>query len=289
MSEPPPASPPPQRRRRSSFVDMFTSRSTSSNNVSSSPPTNQATSTSAMPAHHRGMSITTMGLTGNANGQNGPFNAFARQRRASVATSSASGSPEFKNNFGDEPAVIEEDDTARVPPNSSASFGRRLSFGAQALREVKQGSGPGSPGAGRRPSSFLSTLDEDNGNNLPSRPVSSGKAKTPGKDRGLPPANFRILSPPSPTSKIMLITSLGEGFNWSEALRDRSKRSPSFTSGNPFASNSNRPRATSSGASDAPPPPPPQEMPKTVETPRSRMRKPDHLGERMLRGDFMMD
>ena len=231
------------------------------------------------------MSITTMGLTANANGQNGPFNAFARQRRASVATSSASGSPEFKNSFGDEPAVIEEDDTARASPNASTSFGRRLSFGAQALREVKQGNSQGSPGAGRRPSSFLSTLDENNENKTPSRPVSSGKAKTPGKDRGLPPAISCILSPLSPTSKDVLMISLGEGFNWSEALRDRTKRSPSFTSGNPFA---NRPRATSSGATDAPPAPP-QEMPKAVETPKSRMRKPDHLGERMLRGDFMMD
>lgn len=139
-----------------------------------------------MPQHRRGTSITAMGLAGNANGQTSPFNAFAKQRRASVATS-GSGSPEFRNSFGDEPAVIEEDDTLKAPQNPGpASFGRRLSFGAQAMREVKQGNAPGSPVAGRRPSSSLFTLDENNENESLLRPVSSGMGKTPGKNRGLP-------------------------------------------------------------------------------------------------------
>lgn len=77
----------------------------------------------------------------------------------------------------------------------------------------------------------------------------------------------------------------GEGFNWSEALRDNTKkRSPSFSSSsNPFASRVQG-RSVSSGATMEPP----KEMPKPVVVP-ARMQKPDHLGERMLRGDFMMD
>lgn len=82
---------------------------------------------------------------------------------------------------------------------------------------------------------------------------------------------------------MLTFLSTGEGFNWSDAMRDSSKRSPSFSTGNPFASNGTRPRATSISN-----PEPPKEISKPVEQPL-RMRKPDHLGERMLRGDFMMD
>jgi hypothetical protein len=224
-----------------------------------------------------------MGLTGNANGQTSPYNAFARQRRASVATSTASGSPEFKNSFGDDPVVIEEDDGPKSPTtNPAGSFARRVSFGAQAMRDAKQGSGSGSSGAGRRPSKSLFSLSENTENDPPPRArVPSDMAKTSGKSRGLyshPPASLEG----AVTNSVIT----GEGFNWSEALRDRTKRSPSFSSSaNPFAANTNRMRSTSTTA-----PEPPKEMPKAVEpVPPPKMRKPDHLGERMLRGDFMMD
>ncbi|KIW17515.1 hypothetical protein PV08_04709 [Exophiala spinifera] len=252
-----PSSPAPQHRRRSSFIDMFNPRSNTTNTgLSSSPPTNTS-STPNTNHHRRGTSITGLGLTTNPSGQT-PFSAF--QRRASIATSSVSSSPDFKNSFGDEPAVIEEDDTTTQaigqPP--SPSFARRVSFGAQALRDVRMGSSPGSAaGGGRRPSSSLFTLVENSNseNATPSRPSLTGTAKTT------------------------------EGFNWSEALRDRSRRSPSFSSGNPFAQGASRPRSGSIST-----PEPPKEIPKAVEPPApARMKKPDHLGERMLRGDFMMD
>jgi len=225
MSDQPTPSSPPPNRRRSSIVDMFTSRGNPTTTASSSPPSAAPTSTPAAGQHRRGMSIATLGLSGTSPGQTSPFDAFAKQRRASVATSSASGSPEFRNSFGDEAAVVEEDDNSKAPPNNSSSpFARRVSFGAQAMRDVKQGNGPGSPGA-------------------------------------------------------------GEGFNWSEALRDRTKRSPSFSSKNPFSFGHTRSSSTTAVA-----PEPPKEMPKSPEpAPTSRMKKPDHLGERMLRGDFMMD
>ncbi|KIW96634.1 uncharacterized protein Z519_02025 [Cladophialophora bantiana CBS 173.52] len=261
MSErnPAPPSPPlPQHRRRSSFVDMFNPRTNSSpSSLSSSPPSPGVPSSPTVPQHRRGTSITALGLTTNPSNHT-PFAAFGLQRRASVATSSMSSSPDFKNSFGDEPAVLEEDDPSRatVHPPSSPSFARRVSFGAQALRDVRLGGSPGAAGGGRRPSSSLFTLNEKFENAIPSRRATSGTAKT-----------------------------AGEGFNWSEALRDRSKRSPSFSSGNPFSQGATRPRSASISN-----PEPPKEISKPVEPPPARlMKKPDALGERMLRGDFMMD
>ena len=187
---------PPSNQRRSSFVEFFGGRGNSSSAVSSSPPSAAVPPSPSAPQHRRGISISTLGMTGGgaggAQGQSNPYTAFARQRRASVATSSASSSPEFKNSFGDEPAVIEDDEFVKPPANTPASpFARRLSFGAQALRDVK--AGPGSPGAGRRPSTSLFTLDEKhNENQPPSRSrVSSGTAKTAGKSRGLPLLTFQ--------------------------------------------------------------------------------------------------
>ena len=185
----PPSPPLPQHRRRSSFVEMFNPRvnASSSSTVSSSPPSTAVPPSPSVPQHRRGTSITALGLTTNPSNQS-PFTAFGLQRRASVATSSVSSSPDFKNSFGDEPAVIEEDDTTRAAmnPPSSPSFGRRVSFGAQALRDVRLGGSPGASGGGRRPSSsLLTTLDENSENATPSRRAASGTAKTGGKSRGL--------------------------------------------------------------------------------------------------------
>lgn len=182
----PPSPPRPQHRRRSSFVDMFTPRSHSSAPaISSSPPSATVPSTPSVPQHRRGTSITALGLTTNPAGQSAPFAAFQRQRRASIATSSTSSSPDFKNSFGDEPAVVEEDDASPAALNPpSPSFARRVSFGAQALRDVRLGASPGTSGGGRRPSSSLFTLDENFENAIPSRQATSGTAKTAGKSRG---------------------------------------------------------------------------------------------------------
>lgn len=168
-----------------------------------------------------------LGLSGSANSQDSPYNAFSRQRRASISTTSASGSPEFRNSF-DESAVIEDDDKVG-PINSppSPSFARRLSFGAQALRDVRQG--------------------------------------------GTSPTN-----------------NAGEGFSWSEAMIDRNKRSSIGST--PFAAGHGRSKSFNAPATE-----PPKEIP-TVPPPApparplgAKIKKPDHLGERMLRGEFMMD
>lgn len=214
---------PPQRQRRRSFVEMLNPRAFSNASPPSTSPPSAVPTSASVPNNRKSMSMA-LGLSGAGNSPDSPYNAFTRQRRASISTSSASGSPEFRNSF-DDGAVIEDDDKVgpmTTPP--SPSFARRLSFGAQALRDVRQG--------------------------------------------GSSPGN-----------------SAGEGFNWSDAMRDKNKRS-SISGANPFGANHSRSKSFT-----APAPQPPKEMPQParVASPPARAKKPDHLGERMLRGDFMMD
>jgi hypothetical protein len=186
MSEQSPPSSPGSGRRRSSITEMFIPRPAVGPHSSSySPPSaNASTPMGSTQSNRRGVSITTLGLGGNSPNQNTPLSAFAKQRRASVASSSASGSPEFRNSFEDS-AVIEEDHQAGVPANTPAtpSFARRVSFGAQALRDVRS---PGAASGGRRPSLFT-TLQEQPENENPRNDLSPSisKATTRGGSRGL--------------------------------------------------------------------------------------------------------
>ena len=265
-------------KRRPSFVEFFNPRATSTSQTSSSPPSASAPTTIPKPSHSRSLSIA-LGLSSSNPAQSTPYNAFSKHRRASMPTS-GTGSPEFRNSFGDEPAVIEEDSTRKpsVSPPASPSFARRLSFGAQALRDVRQGGNAGAPSGGRQPSSSLYILRENQENKAPRT------ATTAGKSRGLSSPPNSCSSVPRPHLLLdlerVLTSSLAEVLNWSESLRDRTNRSPSFSSNSTFAS---RTRAPSN-----PVPEPPKEIPKPAPTP-TKMKKPDHLGERMLRGDFMMD
>lgn len=292
MSEQSPPSSPGSGRRRASITEMFIPRPAAGSHPSSYSPPNISTPLGNTQSNRRGMSITTLGLSGNSpTNQSSPLNAFAKQRRTSVASSTSS-SPEFKNSFEDS-AVIEEDHQTGVPANTPASpsFARRVSFGAQALRDVRS---TGAVPAGRH-SSLITTLHEQPENESPRNDLSSNnsKATTRGGSRGLFLSRFlrccNVSSFNSPAGHVSLFHIchtdhlIGEGFNWSEALRDRTRRQPSVSaSGNPFQA---RQRATSISTME-----PPKEMPKAHSPPvTARLGKPDPLGERMLRGDFMMD
>lgn len=175
------APPSPSHQRRKSFVEMINPRAFNSSNAFSTSPTNAMP---AVPGQRKSSISMALGLSG-ANGQDSPYNSFSRQRRASISTSNASGSPEFRNSFDDN-AVIEDDD--KVPPMNSPpspSFARRLSFGAQALRDVRQSGTSPSNNAGRRPSSSLFTLSED-ADHHQAKPLarSPGTARTGGKSLG---------------------------------------------------------------------------------------------------------
>jgi hypothetical protein len=181
----PPPSPTTPQRRRSSFAEMFTSRPSMSS--STTPPSTSVSASLPRSQHTRGASVSTstkgLGLLG-VSPEQSPFSAFAKQRQASASTSSGTNSPEFRNSFSDEPAVI--DDDATNVPSSSPSFARRMSFGAQALRDVKQGGGSGS-GGGRRPSSSLFAWNEDvtPGGSSASSSGPSKAATARGKGQGL--------------------------------------------------------------------------------------------------------
>ena len=178
-------SPSPSQRRKS-FVEMLNPRafSTTSSSFSTSP-SNAVPVAPGVPGQRKSSMSFALGISNGGGSQESPFNAFARQRRASISTSSAGGSPEFRNSFDDN-AVIEDDD--KVPPMNSPpspSFARRLSFGAQAMRDVRQSGTSPSNNAGRRPSSSLFTLNEDSDNShgkVVARSPST--AKTGGKSLG---------------------------------------------------------------------------------------------------------
>jgi len=72
----------------------------------------------------------------------------------------------------------------------------------------------------------------------------------------------------------------GEGFNWSEQIKNRAERSASIT-GQPAAPSTGS-MSHQKSASIAAAEQPIKEMPKTP-------RKPDHFQERILKGDFYMD
>ncbi|KAL4891379.1 hypothetical protein BDV59DRAFT_69054 [Aspergillus ambiguus] len=161
----------------------------------------------------RRLSITTLGLSGSPT-QTSPFGGRSF-RHGSISSSIGSSSANIDE------AVAEDGESA--PPSANSPFARRLSFGAQALRDVRGGS-----------------------------------------------------------------VGNGEGFNWTEALRSRAERAPSFGTISPNAPPGHNQAAMSPAghhqraASIASMEQPSREMPK-----QPKQNKPDFFQEKILRGDFM--
>ena len=196
------SSSPPQARRRSSFAgqtfaDLFGTsgasahRGSISRAMSEYPPQqgpqypNPITSAAAQ-AQRRRLSVTTLGLSGSPN-QTSPFNSF-RGRRDSDGGSL------------DESAVEDEvvSGGGGANPTPQTPLGRRMSFGARALRDVRTGGANGGGG----------TSPGQNGNNRPSA-TSAANAASPNnnnsstissrgdyaKGRGLSPAALALMRP----------------------------------------------------------------------------------------------
>ncbi|CAI7636078.1 unnamed protein product [Penicillium glandicola] len=183
------------RRRRGSIADIFSKPS--------NPPNPQAPN---QQSNQRRLSITTLGLSGSPT-QTSAFGGNRNLRHGSLSSSMGSNAPA-------EDALEDEQGTGSSP---NSQFARRVSFGAQALRDARAGS---------------------IGN--------------------------------------------GEGFNWSEALRSRAERAPSF--GGPVSPQGNQ-RSTGHhqrAASIASMEQPSREMPR-----QPKQNKPDFFQEKILRGDFM--
>ncbi|PYH47292.1 uncharacterized protein BP01DRAFT_372610 [Aspergillus saccharolyticus JOP 1030-1] len=250
-----------------SFTD-YLSRSGSQGPSGGAPPGSMATSLGNAPSNQgRRLSITTLGLAGSPN-QASPWGSKS-MRHGSISSSVGSGSA------SQEDAAVEDSETvglSNATPNSP--FARRLSFGAQALRDGRAGSinngrypSPGISGSGAR--------------RLP--PIcSTSSAISPAESTA---ASTNYVSPEIEMSNLSW-RQIGEGFNWTEALRTRAERAPSLGVTSPntpqsqavVGSGGHHQRATSIASMEQPA----REIPK-----QPRQNKPDFFQEKILRGDFM--
>lgn len=240
------------RPRRGSFAglpfDLFSKQNTN--------PSSQPTGNNTQANQQRRLSITTLGLSGSPT-QTSAFGSPAF-RRGSVSSSWGS----IPNN---EEAVADDGEASSPGVTPSSPFARRVSFGAQALREARAGS----IGNGRYPpqSSLAGarrTASTAAGHSPPSRsPASASSSAVPLEKRSN--ASRRP----------------GEGFNWTEALRHRAERAPSI--GGPVSpQNPSRQAGHQRAASIATMEQPLREIPK-----QPKQNKPDFFQEKILRGDFM--
>lgn len=224
------------RQRRGSIADLF-----SRSNVNPTPQANQPNQASQ--TNQRRMSITTLGLSGSPT-QTNTFGARnGSLRRGSVSSSIGS--------IPNEDAV---EDTEGTSPNSQ--FARRVSFGAQALRDARGGS----IGTGRHP---------------PPSVVGPRRSPPPGSAIVATRSPASISTSPQDERSNASRQILGEGFNWSEALRSRAERAPSLSG--PARQNGHQ-RAASIASMETPS----RDMPR-----QPKQNKPDFFQEKILRGDFM--
>jgi hypothetical protein len=291
---PSPPSPPVGRRRSSfagQFVDLFGRSSSSSTAGNAQPAAYPGPITeAAAQAQRRRLSLTTLGLSGSPN-QTSPFTP-ARTRTES--TSSANSGSVDENPFED----------IDIAPSSSlpaTPFGRRLSFGARALRDVRTGSvtspngnggsggggGGGSSGNGNpRPSvSKASTSSSTSRSTPPTAKSNHGRGLSSFSTslmRSSSLSSKHVTEDPSLTGASSAFTA-GQGFDFAENLRSRAERGSISTA------------SGLGGGGGGMPSPPLHHRAKSVatESPTQAVPKqprvPDPIQERMLRGDFYMD
>lgn len=256
---------PESRPRRASIADLFSKQPASN---SSRQPSQQA--------NQRRLSITTLGLSGSPT----QTSAFGNQHFRRGSMSSSLGSAPTEDAVADDP----EGSSPGATPSSP--WARRVSFGAQALREARAGSisngrYPPRSGSGSGPASASVS-----GASVPSSlagvrrspPLGSASGPTPAQPRSSASIQASPLEEKSNPSR-----RVGEGFNWSEALRSRAERAPSIggpiSPQNPSANRShNHQRAASIASMEQPI----REIPK-----QPKQNKPDFFQEKILRGDFM--
>ncbi|KAI9924155.1 hypothetical protein ASPWEDRAFT_26249 [Aspergillus wentii DTO 134E9] len=263
--------PAPAHQRRASlasglsFSDYY---SRPGGNSATQPSSVTSAAANAQSNQRRRLSITTLGLSGSPT-QTSPFGGRTLHR-GSVSSS-----------VGSTPATIEDsvvEDPDGAPSNATPNtpFARRMSFGAQALRDARSGSlsngrypppGSSSGMGGRRTSSSVGPSTHS--------PTKSTSAST------------NTVFPQNERSNVSW-RQLGEGFNWSEALRSRAERAPSLGSVSPNTPQSQNAAGASQqsyhqrAASIASMEQPTREMPK-----QPKQNKPDFFQEKILRGDFM--
>ncbi|KAB8232524.1 hypothetical protein BDV23DRAFT_125482 [Aspergillus alliaceus] len=269
-----PISVPSSRQRRASLASGlgladYLSKPGNQGTTSSVPTGPMASAVANAQSHHgRRLSITTLGLSGSPT-QTSPFGA-RNLRHSSVSSSMGSNSASLED------AVMEDSENGPPSVTPSSPFARRVSFGAQALRDVRGGS----TGNGRYPSPRSPVA----GGRSSASPASSASAsRSTGSIAASTHRNF-----PQNDNSNAFWRPLGEGFNWSEALRTRAERAPSIGNISPntpqsqHAANTGQHGQHQRAASIASIEQPTREMSK-----QPRQNKPDFFQEKILRGDFM--
>ncbi|KAI0429240.1 hypothetical protein F5Y09DRAFT_331988 [Xylaria sp. FL1042] len=256
------------------FSNLFhRSNSTSAGNGNGNGAARESVSAAAARDQRRRLSVTTLGLSGaSPPAANTPFGGI---RRGSISTT-------YSDSIDEN--AIDDDEPAKMP--STSPFTRRTSFGAQAMRNIR--TGQTSPGSGRPAQQARRTSIA-----VPRQPplpgASSLSAATSRRMSTSQASN--TLSARTPSD--MLSARSDNGYNWTEQLRFRAESSvtgqrPAFgssaTSGSPPRGTPHHDRAKSVSDMPAPPRQPEVMKPRQPERP-----KPDHMQERILKGDFYMD
>ncbi|KAI1382411.1 hypothetical protein F4677DRAFT_25270 [Hypoxylon crocopeplum] len=262
---------PPNDRRGSvtsaAFSNLFhRSNSTSTGNGNA----RESVSSIAARDQRRRLSVTTLGLSGTSpNSASTPFGI----RRGSISTNNSDSVDEN---------AVDDEESGKAGPTSP--FARRMSFGAQAMRNLR--TGPTSPGSTGMPSQQSRRIS--NGNTR-APPTDASSASTATRRASTSQASNTL---PYRTPSDMFSARADPGYNWSEQLRTRAESSvqghrPTFGAGrhgSPPHGNSQHDRAKSVSEMPAPPQQAATVKPKQPERP-----KPDHMQERILKGDFYMD
>ncbi|KAI1780199.1 hypothetical protein F4818DRAFT_168948 [Hypoxylon cercidicola] len=247
------------------FSNLFhRSNSTSAGNANG----RDSISSAAVRDQRRRLSITTLGLSGaSPNSATTPFGI----RRGSISTTNSDSIDE---------SAVDDEESAKAGPTSP--FARRMSFGAQAMRNLR--TVPTSPGSTGRPSQQSRRISNANAR-VPSAGVSP--ASTVARRASTSQASSTL---PYRTPSDMISARADNGYNWSEQLRSRAESSvhghrPTHGSyGSPPRGGGPHDRSKSVSEMPAPPQQAAAVKPKQPERP-----KPDHMQERILKGDFYMD
>ncbi|KAI8946302.1 hypothetical protein F4801DRAFT_73048 [Xylaria longipes] len=270
---------PPNDRRGSvtsaAFSNLFNRRNsttaTGNGNGNSNSAGRESVSAAAARDQRRRLSVTTLGLSGASPPASVPFGV----RRGSIATTNSDSIDE---------SAIEDDEPAKIP--STSPFARRTSFGAQAMRNMR--TGQTSPGSGRPAQQARRTSAAS-----PRQPPPGASSLTAAATRRMSTSQAsNALSARTPSD--MLSARSDNGYNWTEQLRFRAESSvtgqrPTFGSGS--AAPGSPPRTTphhdrAKSVSDMPAPP---RQPEVMKPRQPERPKPDHMQERILKGDFYMD
>ncbi|RWA05969.1 hypothetical protein EKO27_g9127 [Xylaria grammica] len=256
------------------FSNLFhRSNSTSASGNGNGNAARESVSAAAARDQRRRLSVTTLGLSGaSPPSANTPFGF----RRGSISSTNYSDSIDEN--------AIDDDEPAKMPTTSP--FTRRTSFGAQAMRNMR--TGQTSPGSGRPAQQARRTSLA--ASRQPPPPGASSLSTAAGRRMSTSQAS-NTLSTRTPSD--MLSARSDNGYNWTEQLRFRAESSvtgqrPAFGSvaapGSPPRAAPHHDRAKSVSDMPAPPRQPEVMKPRQPERP-----KPDHMQERILKGDFYMD